>query len=339
MQDTLGHRIAALRKQHGMTQDQLAEKLGLTAQAVSKWENDQSCPDISMLPRLAELFGVTTDQLLGVEKEQVHQGEVVHNSPAKGKKGSWSWNFDVEDAPGDRAGAISFALMIILCGVLMLLRGILQLDYSFWDVFWPCGILFVGVAGLLKKFSFVSAGFALFGGLFLLENTGLLQLNINGGWVFPVLLILFGLSLLPNAFRKRKPRFSFTYNSDGGKEGHRQPTSSCSQEDGYFECSCCFGEFHQLVETELLKGGEMSVSFGELTLDLSGCAAAEPNCVIEASCSFGEGVILVPSHLRLIPHKSTSFGNIAVTGTPDPDATPVQLDASASFGELCVRYL
>ena len=64
MDQTLGKRISSHRKKLGMTQDQLAEKLGVTAQAVSKWENDQSCPDIAMLPKLAEIFGVTTDYLL-----------------------------------------------------------------------------------------------------------------------------------------------------------------------------------------------------------------------------------------------------------------------------------
>ena len=69
MEETLGKRIVSHRKKLGMTQDQLAEKLGVTAQAVSKWENDLSCPDIAMLPKLAALFSTTTDALLGIVKE------------------------------------------------------------------------------------------------------------------------------------------------------------------------------------------------------------------------------------------------------------------------------
>ena len=49
MAQTLGKRIMENRKRLALTQDQLAEKLGVTPQAVSKWENDQSCPDISIL--------------------------------------------------------------------------------------------------------------------------------------------------------------------------------------------------------------------------------------------------------------------------------------------------
>ena len=65
---TLGKRILYHRKRLGLTQDQLAEKMGVTAQAVSKWEHDLSCPDVTAVPRLAELFGISTDELLGVPR-------------------------------------------------------------------------------------------------------------------------------------------------------------------------------------------------------------------------------------------------------------------------------
>ena len=69
MAHSLGTRIADLRKRRGITQDELAEKMGISAQAVSKWENDISCPDILMLPILADFFGVTIDSLLRGERE------------------------------------------------------------------------------------------------------------------------------------------------------------------------------------------------------------------------------------------------------------------------------
>lgn len=63
----LGNIISAQRKKLGLTQEQLAQKLDVTNQAVSKWETDQSCPDVAMLPRLAELFGISMDELFGRE--------------------------------------------------------------------------------------------------------------------------------------------------------------------------------------------------------------------------------------------------------------------------------
>lgn len=70
MNNTLGKRIAEQRKIKGMKQEELAEKLNVSAQAVSKWENDQSCPDISILPELSKLLGISIDELLTGEKEE-----------------------------------------------------------------------------------------------------------------------------------------------------------------------------------------------------------------------------------------------------------------------------
>ena len=64
MDMTIGKRIAHFRKEKGLTQEELAGHMGISPQAVSKWENDQTCPDISALPKLARLFGVTVDELL-----------------------------------------------------------------------------------------------------------------------------------------------------------------------------------------------------------------------------------------------------------------------------------
>lgn len=62
---TIGNIISNLRKEQNMTQEALANALGVTNQAVSKWESDQSCPDIAFLPTIADLFGVSIDHLFG----------------------------------------------------------------------------------------------------------------------------------------------------------------------------------------------------------------------------------------------------------------------------------
>lgn len=69
MNQTLGNRIGALRREKGLKQDELAEKLGISPQAVSKWETDQTCPDISLLPHLAKLLDVSVDELLSGKQE------------------------------------------------------------------------------------------------------------------------------------------------------------------------------------------------------------------------------------------------------------------------------
>ena len=62
--------IARLRRERGMTQEALAEIIGVSAQTVSKWENSTTYPDIALLPVLADVFGVTIDALYGREEKQ-----------------------------------------------------------------------------------------------------------------------------------------------------------------------------------------------------------------------------------------------------------------------------
>lgn len=60
----IGNKIKHFRCKLGLTQEQLAEKLSLSAQSVSKWETAVAMPDITLLPKLAEIFGVSIDELL-----------------------------------------------------------------------------------------------------------------------------------------------------------------------------------------------------------------------------------------------------------------------------------
>lgn len=66
----MGQKIKQLRYKAGMTQEQLAEQMGVSAQSVSKWETGASMPDISLLPILAETFGVSIDELFDLTREQ-----------------------------------------------------------------------------------------------------------------------------------------------------------------------------------------------------------------------------------------------------------------------------
>ena len=77
---TLGQKIAELRKAQNMTQLELANQLNITDKAVSKWERDISCPDINTFPKLAEILGVSVDELLqanAFEKEGKEKNDVV----------------------------------------------------------------------------------------------------------------------------------------------------------------------------------------------------------------------------------------------------------------------
>jgi len=99
MEKTLGQRIAQYRREKSLTQEDLARTLNLSAQAVSKWENDQTCPDISLLPKLAEIFGITVDELHSGKTEP--EVRIVPAAEQK-KPEEMLLRIDVLSANGDR---------------------------------------------------------------------------------------------------------------------------------------------------------------------------------------------------------------------------------------------
>ena len=95
MELQIGNRIRELRKASGMTQEQLAELIGISFQAVSKWENNIALPDISLVPTLARIFGVTTDELfaynLAEMREEIERyvneaAKLRESDPAEGRR-------------------------------------------------------------------------------------------------------------------------------------------------------------------------------------------------------------------------------------------------------------
>lgn len=78
----LGKTINELRKKNNMTQEELAAQLGVSPQAVSKWENDLSCPDISLLPDVAKIFHITVDELLSGNYQEKETIETENPEPS-----------------------------------------------------------------------------------------------------------------------------------------------------------------------------------------------------------------------------------------------------------------
>ncbi|MBR3842218.1 MAG: helix-turn-helix transcriptional regulator [Christensenellaceae bacterium] len=101
MENSIGKRIAALRREKGYKQDDIAKKLNISPQAVSKWENDQSYPDISVLPALAEYLGVSVDELLTGKKEEIAPVRIVPEEERKNIDEMF-FRIIVDSAEGDR---------------------------------------------------------------------------------------------------------------------------------------------------------------------------------------------------------------------------------------------
>ena len=80
---TFGEKLQSLRQRAGMSQDQLAERLEVSRQAVSRWERDETMPETDKVVALADIFGVTTDYLL---RPQPESGEAETEKPPRGQK-------------------------------------------------------------------------------------------------------------------------------------------------------------------------------------------------------------------------------------------------------------
>ena len=114
MNETMGNRIAKYRKAKGMTQEELANAMGVSSQAVSKWENDASCPDISLLPQLSRVLGITTDELLTGKHDEV---KLV---PAEERKSmdELTFRIKVDSADGDKV-RINLPMSLVKIGLEM----------------------------------------------------------------------------------------------------------------------------------------------------------------------------------------------------------------------------
>ena len=96
--ESFGTRLANYRKEKGLTQNDIAERLSISPQAVSKWENDQSSPDIDSLIKLSEIFNISLDELLGKDNPKTEYVE----KQTKKDINKMLFRIIVESADGDQ---------------------------------------------------------------------------------------------------------------------------------------------------------------------------------------------------------------------------------------------
>lgn len=342
---TMGKRIASLRKKKGLTQDQLAQRLGVTPQAVSKWENDLSCPDISILPELARELDISVDVLLGrkaqEEKKEAKQyivisketeGDEEENMNTKGKvymrfnlHGKW--------------GGILAALVLVGAGVLFLLQemGVLTLaqDISIWGVVWPLLVLIAGLSSVASECNPCTLGITAFGLYKFLYNLGLLprawQLTWSMAW--PIIIIIIGLTILQSILLPKKP--VKVKKGRGNKSGRL--VSTCEYREGLLHVECAFGDMHP-APTGPFIGGDVEVDFGNCVLDLTQCESFAENSTLKADVNFGELTVIVPSCVKVIMASESSFGSCTQPSDPGETTCTLLVKGDCSFGNLQVQY-
>ena len=330
---TMGQRIALLRKRKGLTQDKLAELVGVTPQAVSKWENDSSCPDINIIPRLAEIFGVSTDVLLGTaempDEAEVVEGEVIGSET--NKKVNTERHIHVSLA------GLAFPIFIVLLGASLIYRELAHIDVGFFKILLADVVLGFGIGFLLEKVSAFSIGLTGVGVYMALTCLDIIpKLTIHWSILLALLLVLWGISMIIERFRPRKhkhAKYASVKVSDNGK-------AAFNCEDGYLESDVSFSEETQNVDCDLFKGGDIDVKFGEVNVYLTDCTRIAEGAVLNANAAFGSCRIFVSKHVRVEDKHSCAFGDVSVKGAPNADAGEVlMINAKANFGSIEIIYV
>ena len=332
--ETMGKRISELRKNKGMTQEQLAQQVGVTAQAVSKWENDLSCPDISILPQLAEALGVTTDELLG--KVQLRSLSLEDAEKKEKRKHTVNVRLNLQ-----KWEKVVFALLVMGLGIVFLLNALRVIELgqgiSLWSVLWPFCLTCMGVMLCKSDLSPVSLGIALFGLYMLLYNVGVIPAEYKLTWsmIWPAALILIGLTvLLGYLFPRKKEEGEGFFHVEKG-----DPVFEFSEEGGYVRVESAFTtETKKVTGDEPFKGAKIDMSFGSLTVDLTE-ANIENGATIDADVSFGSMTLRLPAFVGVKSESSAAFGGVnCPAGDPDA-AIRINLKGDVSFGKIEVEYV
>ncbi len=330
--ETMGKRISDLRKGKGMTQEQLAQLLGVTPQAVSKWENDLSCPDISILPQLAEALGVTTDELLGRTPLRISEGSDKCNG-----KGHAHVSVRLRL---NQAEKIIFALLLMGIGVIFLLNAFHVIELgegvTFGSVLWPFLVACMGVMACRSELNPISIGLFLFGVYMLLFNLGIIpaQYKLTWAMAWPVALILIGVTILLHFLLPKRKK-------EGGifEVEKSDPVFDCTDESGFIRIDSAFTSQTKCVETGApFTGAKIDSSFGSLVLDLSQ-AEIQNGALIDADVSFGSLTVRLPAFVGANAACKTAFGGYdCPPGNPDAEIK-VSLNGDVSFGKIEVEYV
>ncbi len=153
---TMGSFLSALRKANGMTQQDVADRLGVTNRAVSRWERDEALPDITLIPALAEMFGVTCDELLRGERASEEAANEAHVSANTEKKTKLMVENTLQKIKNKRHTSFLLAHIGIIAGLIV---GIVLSSFSKlnWEEEISLGILVYVIMLFVAEFISIKA--------------------------------------------------------------------------------------------------------------------------------------------------------------------------------------
>ena len=156
---TIGDRIAKYRRNQGLSQEELAEKLGISRQSVSKWERNESLPEADKIPLLAQVFSITTDELLTGGEPQAQQAP-----PPSRRQGAGAWVCWLFRRWGWVGGLILAGYGAAMMGIGFIGRAVFRSMLPPMEIFTD-GVAFGQPAFLITNFAIGIGGAVVLGGL------------------------------------------------------------------------------------------------------------------------------------------------------------------------------
>lgn len=245
---TLGENLQNLRKEKGLSQEEVAKVLFVTRQTISKWETGKAEPGVSNLKALAELYGVTLEQLVLWETPQVvkHADSTLHDSHVKERSLSYLfWTalliavtvmVGIYTMENDRSVSIPFSLIAMVIGIWVRYPAMWIVIQCIFTV----SLLFSGVI------------------LFLGDHMGWLHLLVNGGYI---------LAMYTPSIRRRfgmKKNVPMTVLGITGPTGAGKTTALREVEKLGGSVIDCDVVYHELLESDLTLQGMLESAFGPL---------------------------------------------------------------------------
>ncbi len=307
---TLGEKIKEARKQAGISQEQLAEKMGISRSAVAKWEVNNGMPDIENLKLLANLLGVTIDYLVDENEdfEKIAEKEEPREGGNKIKK----------------IKSIMWGIALISVGIVFALNALNIADFDmFFDGWWTLFIIVPCAVDLFVEREKTGNIIGLIIGVFLLLCCReILSFSMLWKMLIPAIIVIVGLKMILSGLLGNKAdEIIANIKASGGET--KVGTAIFSGQDMNYD-------------GEVFEGAELSAIFGGVECNLKN-AIIEKDCAIKIEAIFGGIDIFVPDNVNVSVKSNCIFGGISNKTPTRKNVPTLYITGTCVFGGVDIK--
>ncbi len=305
---TLGEKIKIARNEAGLSQEQLAEKMGISRSAVAKWEANNGMPDIDNLKVLSNLLGVTIDSLVD-ESKSFEKGKEQHKKVGNAVK---------------KINSVMWGIALIAVGVIFALNSLNITDVTlFFDGWWTLFIIVPCVIGLFTEREKTGNIIGLIIGVFLLLCCqDILSFSLAWKLALPSIIVIIGLKMIFTGLFSNKANEIFAKIKASGGETKTGSAIFSGQDINY--------------NGQVFEGAELSAIFGGVECNLRN-AIIEKDCAIKIEAIFGGIDILVPDNINVKVTSNCIFGGISNKTPARKEVPTLYITGTCVFGGVDIK--